>query len=581
MLQCDCEASAALAAAALQGRTAVTQCLKYVQESSRHSAPVSFFGTNAAMRPPAEIGKDPMSNRLLYIPPITLAFFSAAMLFSQTADTPKSEEYLLLGSVDRGAGEPIVFVNPKDQNNILVVAMATLNQLPTGETPILPRGTPEATQLRIKELSTPDGSRTDIAVTRDGGKTWEFSQDNLRKILEKNRCSDSFDGAGPDGTLYMGCLAYLNRGAADYARGYNPTNGEAAFYHGGSAIEWSTDKGKTWSHPVWVHPADSPSLYAPTVHPVFEQASPWDRPYFVADASTGTIYVSGSGPTYTVDPKTVQRPKFDPSSPSKGYDGYPPASISRSRTYIRASHDQARTWGVIYPMDSDEYPGGRGAFSASFGNLVVAYGASKVPESADAQCPCTVLGTSRDDGKTFHYTIIPPLPPQPQAEGARGGRGGRGGFGGGVMLAADPTKEGRYAIARQSGQEIFMSITQDGGKTWGAPVLAARLPEGANFGQRAMKYSAKGVLGLIWKATYRDRSFDLWSAASRDGGSSFATVPVSHAVSPPYIRDRGNFMFGDDLSSLDIDDHYLHVVWGDNRAGFEGTWYGRVPLDAY
>src|SRR5881296_2355040 len=80
----------------------------------------------------------------------------------------KSEEYLLLGSPNRGAGEPIIFVNPKDSSNIIVAAMATLNRLPTGETPIIPRGTPAATLLRVKELSTPDGSRTDVAITRDG-----------------------------------------------------------------------------------------------------------------------------------------------------------------------------------------------------------------------------------------------------------------------------------------------------------------------------------------------------------------------------------------------------------------------------
>ena len=68
---------------------------------------------------------------------------------------------------------------------------------------------------------------------------------------------------------------------------------------------------------------------------------------------------------------------------------------------------------------------------------------------------------------------------------------------------------------------------------------------------------------------------------SRDGGRTFKTVRVSHAVSPPYIPERGNFLFGDDLSSVDVDDAYVHVVWGDNRAGFQGTWYGRVPLTAY
>jgi hypothetical protein len=40
-------------------------------------------------------------------------------------------------------------------------------------------------------------------------------------------------------------------------------------------------------------------------------------------------------------------------------------------------------------------------------------------------------------------------------------------------------------------------------------------------------------------------------------------------------------MFGDDLSSMDIDGEFLYAVWGDNRSGFEGTWFGRVPLSAY
>src|SRR4051794_37127413 len=99
----------------------------------------------------------------------------SAVLLSQTAAPPqseefKSDEYLILGSPNRGAGEPMIFVNPKDSNNIIVVAMATLNRLPTGETP-LPRGggpggvgapggagappapNPARTALRIKELS--------------------------------------------------------------------------------------------------------------------------------------------------------------------------------------------------------------------------------------------------------------------------------------------------------------------------------------------------------------------------------------------------------------------------------------------
>jgi len=150
-----------------------------------------------------------------------------------------------------------------------------------------------------------------------------------------------------------------------------------------------------------------------------------------------------------------------------------------------------------------------------------------------------------------------------------------------VLVSADPTKEGRYAVGLVEGGQIMISLTEDGGNNWLLPVLAAQLPSGAMVGHVAMKYSPQGNLGLIWKAMYPDRSFDVWSAVSFDHARSFKTVRVSHEVSPTYNPIRGNFMFGDDLSSLDIDSQYLYVVWGDNRSGFEGTWFGKVPLSAY
>jgi hypothetical protein len=150
------------------------------------------------------------------------------------------------------------------------------------------------------------------------------------------------------------------------------------------------------------------------------------------------------------------------------------------------------------------------------------------------------------------------------------------------MLSADPSAEGRYAIARQAGRTMMVSVTDDGGRSWRPPVLAAELPGGATaFGHRAMKYSTRGDLALNWKSLYANGSFDVWSAASRDGGRTFRTIRISHAVSPPYIVERGNFMFGDDLSSIEVDDQFVHAVWGDNRSGFLGTWYGRVPLMTY
>jgi hypothetical protein len=235
---------------------------------------------------------------------------------------------------------------------------------------------------------------------------------------------------------------------------------------------------------------------------------------------------------------------------------------------------------MIYPMDSDPYPGfvGINGFTAAYGHLVVAYGASKVPAALHATCPCTVMGISNNDGKTFTYQLVPPLPKSMESSTERGRFGG---LAAGAMISADPTKDGRYAIARQAGNRIVVSITNDSGKTWGPPVVAAEVPPGVRFWHRAMRYSATGDLGMMWKALYPNGSLDVWSSASLNGGHSFKTVRVSHAISPPCTPDRCNFMMGDDLSSMDIDSRYLYAVWGDNRSGFEGTWFGRVPLSAY
>src|ERR1051326_1131699 len=55
------------------------------------------------------------------------------------APTFKSEEYLLLGTPMRGAGEPITAVDPADPKNIIAVAMGNLQQ-PEGK-PVAENGT--------------------------------------------------------------------------------------------------------------------------------------------------------------------------------------------------------------------------------------------------------------------------------------------------------------------------------------------------------------------------------------------------------------------------------------------------------
>ena len=38
---------------------------------------------------------------------------------------------------------------------------------------------------------------------------------------------------------------------------------------------------------------------------------------------------------------------------------------------------------------------------------------------------------------------------------------------------------------------------------------------------------------------------------------------------------------GNDFISVAVDDDFVHMTWFDNRSGFEGTWYGRVPVADY
>ena len=149
------------------------------------------------------------------------------------------------------------------------------------------------------------------------------------------------------------------------------------------------------------------------------------------------------------------------------------------------------------------------------------------------------------------------------------------------MLEADPSKAGRFALARQSGSRLLVVVTDDNGRTWSSPVVGAELPETATFGHRAMKYSQTGELALIWKAVRADGSFDVWSSLSRDHGRTFRTLRVSSAMSPPIKPERGNFLFGDDLSSVDLDARNVSGVWGDNRSGFQGTWFARIDTRLY
>lgn len=459
------------------------------------------------------------------------------------SSTPQSEEYLVLGDATRGAGEPMIAVDPTDPRHMIIVAMANLHMI--GETPpVEPQqaATPIRGRLAGESLPgstlrryhvTADSTVTMVAVTHDRGRTWKVRELPVRDAT-RNRCPDAFAAVGPDGTFYAGC---------------EPRETAGEFY-GSSSVVVSTDKGETWGKPVEVVSSYTPERFAPDLKPIFAAASPWDRPWIKVDQFTNIVYGAATG----------------------GNTGDPP----RTQGYVTASLDRGASFGTIYAFDSKEYPeSGRGDLAAGHGVLAVIYPASSVPASENATCPCLVFGISRNHGKSFEHRALPSDFLVQQGGGPGGGSG--------LKLAVDPTNAGRFALMRSVARNtrLEVSITADYGKTWSTFAPAGQTPN-ATLTKPWIDYSRKGVLALMWRAVYPDRSCDIFSAASHDGGKVFTgPVKVSHASSPAPSRERGGGLFGDDIQNLVADDDYVHMVWGDSRAGFQGVWYSRLPISAY
>lgn len=454
---------------------------------------------------------------------------------------PVSDEYLLLGDATRGAGEPMIAVDPTNPKNIIAVAMGNIQQV----------GGKAATQNSTELYhSIPRSTITWLAVTHDGGASWSVGE---LPILsgQLTRCPDAFADVTKDGTFIAGCEPRQTIDPDDL---------------GMSAMMMSSDKGKSWGPLVQLISDFQLNRFAPGVKPISgvwpkggksASNSPWDRPFTYIDDSSGVIYAQAGGGLTEIGANPGKR---------------------RSQAYVTASTDGGRTFGTVYSWDSPHWPQlSRGlSMSAGHGVLAVTYIASDVPASQHTRCPCPVLGLSRDRGRTFSYRVlrnvsVPPMTtpgPQPSSGLSR--------------IAIDQTKTGRIAMLRSEGPNLAVSVSDNWGATWSSFVPAGTAPGSANTSKQAFEYSRSGVLGLMWRAIYPDQSYDIWASISRDGGHSFSPPRrISHARSPASNSLRNAGRFGDDIQDFSMDSTNMHMVWGDSRAGFQGVFYGRIPLSAF
>jgi len=463
---------------------------------------------------------------------------------------PVSEEYLLLGDETRGSGEAQLVVDPTNQDNIVATGMGTWQMMPGCEAP----------NVNCKDFHNfPNSTHPVSASTTDGGRTWTHFVlpiiDESNAYNKRTRCPDPFTGSTKDGVLLIGCEPR----ETDPDR-YDPP--------GGSALVVSKDGGRTWSRRIeGISDYTGPGYpaFAPGLQPRHGAHSPWDRPWLTFDDKTETVYLFSSGGQTNID-------TGDPNT-------------YRQQSYVTVSHDKGMSFGVIRALDTLEWPQlGRADISAGLGSLAEIYVASKVPASENAQCPCQVFGISFDEGQTFARHVMKQVAIPPPAPGGRGRFGGPGGGNGALStVSADPTTEGRFSVMRYAPTpqpHYEFSTTNDDGKTWSPFVSVGTVPGATGFIKPATKYSRWGVIGLVWKAVYPDGSFELWSAISRDAGRTFsAPLKISHARSPArdYYRDAQQ----DDNDSIDMSEDYLYAVWGDKRAGFQGSWFGRVAMSSY
>ncbi|MDE3165157.1 MAG: exo-alpha-sialidase, partial [Acidobacteriota bacterium] len=354
----------------------------------------------------------------------------AAWAQSAAPAASASEEYLLLGDATRGAGEPMIAVDPTNPKNIVAVAMGNLQRV--GDAPA-------TANMTDAYHAAANSTITWLGVTHDGGIHWKIGE---LPILSGGytRCPDSFVSVTADGTFLAGCEP-------------RETTGE---FFGTSALVISTDKGDTWSKAVDLISSYGAKRFAAGLKPRIGGNSPWDRPFLYIDDSDGTVYAQAGGGETDVD----QEPGH-----------------YRTQSYLTASTDHGRSFGTIYAWDSKEYPQmGRGRMTAGHGVVAVAYVARSAPGAGSAACPCVVMGVSRDHGASFSYHVLPAMPAPPAAP--RGGRGPGGGPGnGGVAgLAADPSRAGRIAIMTGSATEYRVAMSEDYGQTWSGFVSAGRTP---------------------------------------------------------------------------------------------------------
>jgi len=464
-------------------------------------------------------------------------------------------------NIKRRFGAPHVAVNPKNPNNIVVLASSNLGYTraclpaaPGSDCEIIPAGNPFLTQPR-GFYKTPGFMDIGVFVSNDRGKTFKYV--DTSSLVPPDDPKVNARGEGPiavtmDGTYYIGFNA-INWGEWE-------SNPVTFFPNGGVGVIKSTDGGLTWSWTSYSH-------------------TPADWPYGGLDPNTGTLYVtSGLAGLSTLGPR------------STGMADSPEGRISDR--WISSSPDGV-TWTDPQPLgagtEANHVSGGHSSVAAAHGIMATMFVATDQASCSTflgsmAPSSCVVFQASTDGGKAWSRHRVPT--PAGFSANALG-----------ILIGADSTKEGHFmaVLLNNNGSNLLVFQTPDSGNTWSEPVKLTEDAAKTHFAPWVAS-SPNGEFGVMWRTYERDSAkptasapympYSVWAVVSKDGGATFSQpLKVSKANSPaPPDDPNDSFSFVGDHgpSGMALDDRGgAYVVWADWTPGERAIFLSAINVKAF
>jgi hypothetical protein len=458
----------------------------------------------------------------------------------------------------RRFGAPHVAVNPKNPDNIVVLASSNLGYTracvpppPGSDCEMIAAGNPFLTQPR-GFYKTPGFMDIGVYVSLDRGKTFKYI--DTSSLVPPGHPEVNARGEGPiavtaDGTFYIGFNA-INWGKWE-------SQPVTFFPNGGVGVIKSTDGGMSWT---W-------SSYSGT---------PADWPYGGLDPNTGTVYVtSGLAGLSTLGPR------------STGLADSPEGTIADR--WISSSADGV-TWTAPQPLGSgtaaSHVSGGHSSVAAAHGIMATMFVSSDCATILGNAVPsnCVVFQTSKDGGAAWSRHRVPT--PTGFTANALG-----------LLLGADATKEGHFmaVLLNDNGSNLLVYQTPDSGNTWSEPTKLTDDATKMHFAPWVAA-SPNGEFGVMWRTYERDPAkpqasapyipYSVWAVVSKGGGAAFSQpLKVSKANSPaPPDDPNDSFSFVGDHgpSGMAMDDHDgAYVVWADWTSGERAIFFSAVNVKAF